>query len=76
MLALAAGMRTANAQSTPGLERPRVSINMVGCDAALAREAQRIAAIELRATLVDRAPDAHRDASDRRHAAAPLRRSR
>ena len=58
MLALAAGMRTANAQSTPGLERPRVSINMVGCDAALAREAQRIAAIELRATLVDRAPDA------------------
>ena len=58
MLALAAGMRTANAQSTPGLERPRVSISMVGCDAALAREAQRIAAIELRATLVDRAPDA------------------
>ena len=58
VLALAAGMHTASAQGTPGLERPRVSINIVGCDAALAREAQRIAAIELRATLVDPAPDA------------------
>jgi len=44
--------------SAAGPERPRVSIGIVGCDAALAREAQRIAAIELRATLVDGAPDA------------------
>jgi hypothetical protein len=51
-------MHTASARGTPGLERPRVSINIVGCDAALAREAQRIATIELRATLVDSAPDA------------------
>jgi hypothetical protein len=57
VLAFAAGIRTANAQGAPGPERPRVSIGMVGCDAALAREAQRIAAIELRATLVDPAPD-------------------
>lgn len=39
------------------LERPRVSIDIVGCDTELAREAQRIAAIELRATLVDPTPD-------------------
>ena len=45
------------AVSASALERPRVSIDIVGCDAALAREAQRIAAIELRATLVDPAPD-------------------
>ena len=57
MLALAAGMHAARAQAAPGLERPRVSIDIRGCDAALAREAQRIAAIELRATLVDAAPD-------------------
>ena len=50
-------MRAANAEGAPGVERPRVAINVVGCDAALAREAQRIAAIELRATLVDSAPD-------------------
>ena len=50
-------MRAANAQGAPGVERPRVAINVVGCDAALAREAQRIAAIELRATLVESAPD-------------------
>jgi hypothetical protein len=47
----------ANADAA-GLERPRVSIGIVGCDTALAREAQRIAAIELRATLVDSEPDA------------------
>jgi hypothetical protein len=50
-------MRSGSAQGTPGVERPRVSIDIVGCDVALAREAQRIAAIELRATLVDPAPD-------------------
>jgi len=50
-------MHAASAPRASGLERPRVSINIVGCDAALAREAQRIAAIELRATLVDAAPD-------------------
>jgi hypothetical protein len=38
-------------------EEPRVSIAVIGCDAALAREAQRIAAIELRAVLVDGTPD-------------------
>jgi hypothetical protein len=50
-------VHAASAQRASGLERPRVSINILGCDAALAREAQRIAAIELRATLVDPAPD-------------------
>jgi len=35
-----------------------VSIDIVGCDPLLARESRRIAAIELRATLVDTAPDA------------------
>jgi hypothetical protein len=34
-----------------------VSIAVVGCDPALAREAQRITAIELRAVLVDTTPD-------------------
>ena len=56
MLALAVAVHTASARAE-GLERPRVSIGIVGCDAALAREAQRIAAIELRATLVEPAPD-------------------
>jgi len=50
-------MHAASAQRASGLERPRVSINIVGCDATLVREAQRIAAIELRATLVDPAAD-------------------
>jgi hypothetical protein len=50
-------MHAARAPTAYGVERPRVSINIAGCDAALAREAQRIAAIELRATLVDPAPD-------------------
>jgi len=50
-------MHGASVQRASALDRPRVSINIVGCDAALAREAQRIAAIELRATLVDPAPD-------------------
>jgi hypothetical protein len=50
-------MHALAARRASGLERPRVSISIVGCDAALAREAQRIAAIELRATLVDPAPD-------------------
>jgi len=47
----------ASAQGAPGTEWPRVSINIVGCDAPLAHEAQRIAAVELRATLVDAGPD-------------------
>ena len=57
-LALAVGWQTARAQETPGAERPSVSIDIVGCDPLLARESRRIAAIELRATLVDTAPDA------------------
>ena len=57
-LSVALGMWAATAHAAGGIERPRVSIDIVGCDAALAREAQRIAAIELRATLVDAAPDA------------------
>jgi len=48
----------ARTHGAPGLERPRLSISIVGCDPALTGEAQRIAAIELRATLVDTAPDA------------------
>jgi hypothetical protein len=51
-------MPTATAAGAPGIDRPRVSIGIAGCDPALAREAQRIAAIELRATLVESAPDA------------------
>lgn len=51
-------IRAPAAHGADGIERPRVSIDIVGCDPALAREAQRIAAIELRATLVDAAPDA------------------
>jgi hypothetical protein len=47
----------ARAAAAPRTEKPRVSIALVGCDAGLAREAQRIAAIELRATLVDATPD-------------------
>ena len=39
-------------------DKPRVSIVVVGCSEAFAREAQRIAAIELRAALVDGKPDA------------------
>ncbi len=39
-------------------EKPRVSIVVVGCNEALAREAQRIAAVELRAGLVEGTPDA------------------
>jgi len=34
ILALVAGMHTASAQRASGLERPRVSIDIVGCDAA------------------------------------------
>jgi hypothetical protein len=57
VLALTLRMQTASAGGASGPERPHVSIDVFGCDAALAREAQRIAAIELRATLVDAAPD-------------------
>ncbi len=38
-------------------KKPRVSIAIVGCDDTLAREAQRIAAVELRAALVDAVVD-------------------
>jgi hypothetical protein len=38
-------------------EKPRLSIAVLGCDEVLAREAQRIAAIELRAALVEASPD-------------------
>ena len=38
-------------------DKPRVSIVVVGCNDALAREAQRIAAVELRAALVAGTPD-------------------
>lgn len=38
-------------------ERPPVAITLVGCDDAVANEAQRIAAIELRATLAQSAGD-------------------
>jgi len=58
VLALAAAWRTAHAQGSLRPERPHVSIDIAGCDPALASEARRIAAIELRATLVDTAPDA------------------
>jgi hypothetical protein len=47
----------AHANGASSDQRPRVSIAVVGCDEALAREAQRITAIELRAVLVDGAPD-------------------
>ena len=47
----------AQASGAPSDERPRVSIAVVGCAEDLAREAQRITAIELRAVLVDAAPD-------------------
>jgi hypothetical protein len=47
----------ARANAAPNDERPRVSIAVVGCDPALAREARRITAIELRAALVDSASD-------------------
>jgi hypothetical protein len=45
------------ANGAPREEKPRVFITVVDCDEALAREAQRIAAIELRAALVDATPD-------------------
>ncbi len=46
------------ADAQPRDERPRVSIAVVGCEDTLAREAQRIAAIELRAALVEQTQDA------------------
>ncbi|MEP7048950.1 MAG: hypothetical protein ABJB12_01295 [Pseudomonadota bacterium] len=55
--ALALVLVGAQASGAPSDERPRVSIAVVGCAADLAREAQRITAIELRAALVDTAPD-------------------
>jgi len=57
MVVLVMGMYAARARATSGPERPRVSIDIVGCDAALAGEARRIAAIELRAALVEPSAD-------------------
>lgn len=57
MIVVAARAPDAVAQGGAGIERPRVSIDIIDCEPALAREAQRIAAIELRATLVDPTPD-------------------
>jgi hypothetical protein len=50
-------LTTAMAREAAALDRPRVSIAIEGCDAPLAQEARRIAAIELRATLIDGPPD-------------------
>ena len=50
-------MVAASASGEAREDKPRVSIVVVGCDEALAREAQRIAAIELRAALVEATPD-------------------
>ena len=48
----------ARAGGEPRDDKPRVSIVVVSCNDALAREAQRIAAVELRAALVAGMPDA------------------
>ena len=48
---------SARAGAEPREDKPRVSIVVLDCDAELAREAQRIAAIELRAALVAGTPD-------------------
>ncbi|HVT09186.1 MAG TPA: hypothetical protein VHO67_17115 [Polyangia bacterium] len=59
MLALAlAPAAVARAEGSLGIERPRVAIAVAGCDASLAREVRRIAAVELRATLLEAAADA------------------
>jgi hypothetical protein len=50
-------MVVASASGEAREDKPRVSIVVVGCDDALAREAQRIAAVELRAALVAGTPD-------------------
>jgi hypothetical protein len=55
--AVAIVMQAARAERALGLDRPGVSIVVVGCDKMLAGEAQRIAAVELRATLVNAASD-------------------
>jgi hypothetical protein len=47
----------ARASGEPRENKPRVSIVVVGCSDTLAREAQRIAAVELRAALVEGATD-------------------
>jgi hypothetical protein len=49
-------MIVSRASGEPREDKPRVAIVVVGCPDALAREAQRIAAIELRAALVDATP--------------------
>jgi len=56
-LGVALALVAAPAIGSPGDERPRVSISVLGCEPALAREARRIAAIELRAALIDTTPD-------------------
>jgi hypothetical protein len=55
--AVAVVMQAARAEGALGPDRPGVSITMVGCDPVLAGEAQRIATVELRATLVNAPPD-------------------
>jgi hypothetical protein len=50
-------MQAARVEGALGPDRPGVSIIVVGCDTVLAGEAQRIAAVELRATLVNAPPD-------------------
>ncbi len=44
------------AAAAMAMDRPRVAIEVVGCDAPLASEVRRIAAIELRATLMEPTP--------------------
>jgi len=54
---VALALLAAPAAGSPADERPRVSIAVLGCDPVLAHEARRIAAIELRAALIDTTPD-------------------
>ncbi len=53
---MALAVVAARASGAPD-ESPRVSVAVLGCDPALAREARRITAIELRAVLIDASPD-------------------
>lgn len=56
-MALALAVAAAQASGAPGDQRPRVSIAVLGCDEALAGEARRITAIELRAALTEATAD-------------------
>jgi len=55
---LAVALAATRSRGAFAADKPRVSIAVVGCDDGLAREAQRIATVELRATLVESPPDA------------------